>query len=90
LALLLQPKRVTRKGRHYSFAPVEDTGVPTKSLPFSCCARTRKRRSDMLAQKTHENGNDLVALLNVEGKSKSKTLLKKRLNCHLDAGEILF
>ena len=41
-----QPKRVTRKGRHVSYAPVEDTGVPIERILLSCCARTRRRRSD--------------------------------------------
>jgi len=28
VTLLQQPKRVTRKGRHASYAPVKNTGVP--------------------------------------------------------------
>ena len=34
----------------------KDAGVSIYVHPFSCCARTRKRRSDMLAQKAHDNG----------------------------------
>ena len=41
--LLQQPKRVPRKGRHYHYAPVENTGVPTDSAQSSCCEKTRAR-----------------------------------------------
>ncbi len=47
-----QPKKVTKKGRHYAGAPVKDTGVPIESAQLSCCEKTRRSRSDSFHRKS--------------------------------------
>jgi len=60
---LQQPKRVTRKGRHYSYAPVKNTGVPIESVQPSCCEKNSQETLRQFSQKTHDNCTTSMACL---------------------------